>query len=64
MHISHHDLERYHLRTVYGAELDTIEAHVLCCGECADRAVDVGEYIDAMRAAMVRMKPETSSTGP
>jgi hypothetical protein len=38
-HLSSHDLERYHLGMVSDeAELGPLEAHLLRCGVCADRA--------------------------
>ena len=52
-HISDHDLERYHLGMVTGPELDALEEHYIGCGVCADRAADVAEYVDAVRAAII-----------
>jgi len=64
MHILGDDLERYHLGTVHGPESETIEEHILGCSECADRAAEIGEHIDAMRAAMAKMRPRVSSANP
>jgi len=63
MHIGDDDLEHYHLGAVFGSELGIIEEHILSCAECAERAMEIGEYVDAMRAAMARMKPPISSAG-
>jgi hypothetical protein len=49
-HISDHDLERYHLGMVTGAELDTLEDHIIGCASCADRAHEIADFMDAMRA--------------
>jgi hypothetical protein len=53
MHISDTDLERYHLGMVTGAELDTLEEHIIGCPECADRAAEAADYVDAMRAGII-----------
>jgi len=52
------------LGTVHGPESETIEEHILGCSECADRAAEIGEHIDAMRAAMAKMRPRVSSANP
>ena len=55
-HISDHDLERYHLGMVGGeAELALLEEHLLACAECAQRAEESAAYVDAIRAAMVKL---------
>ena len=53
MHISDHDLERYHLGMVKGAELESLEEHILGCGDCADRAAESAAYVDTMRRAII-----------
>jgi hypothetical protein len=53
MHISDLDLERYHLGMVTGAELDSLEEHVLGCAECATRAEEAADYVDATRAGII-----------
>ena len=53
MHISGHDLERYHLGMVTGAELDSLEEHILGCSDCAARAEEAAEYVDTVRAAII-----------
>jgi hypothetical protein len=54
-HVSDHDLERYHLGMIPdGPELDALEEHLLVCGECVDRAEETANYVDAMRAGIVR----------
>jgi hypothetical protein len=56
-HISEHDLERLYLGMIPdGQELDTLEGHLLICGECVDRAEETAGYVDAMRAGIVRGK--------
>ena len=52
-HISDHDLERYHLGMVAGAELVALEDHIIGCGDCADRATEAAAYVDAVRAGIV-----------
>jgi len=54
MHISDHDLERYHLGMINGAELDALETHIIGCPACADRAAEVADYVDAMRAGIIK----------
>jgi hypothetical protein len=53
VHITDHDLERYHLGLVHDElELATLEEHLLCCGVCVDRAGYSDRYVDAMRRAL------------
>ena len=52
-HISDHDMERYHLGMVAGAELEVLEDHIIGCGDCADRATEAAAYVDAVRAGIV-----------
>ena len=53
-HISDHDLERYHLGMVVDdAELSTFEEPLLTCPECAERAEQAADYVDALRAAII-----------
>lgn len=53
-HISDHDLERYHLGMVSGAELDVLEEHIVGCATCPDRAMGAADYVDAIRAGVIR----------
>ena len=53
MHASDHDLERYHLGMVTGAELDALEEHLIGCGKCAERAAEAADYVDAMRSGII-----------
>lgn len=54
MHVSDHDLERYHLGQITDeAELAAIEEHLLICPSCIDRARETAAYVDAMRAGMI-----------
>ena len=54
-HISDDDLERYCLGMIpEGPELDLIEEHLLWCDECIGHACETQEYIDAIRAAIIR----------
>jgi len=51
-HLSDHDLERYHLGMVTDkTELAAIEEHYLSCPDCARRAEEVADYVDAVRSA-------------
>ena len=52
-HLPDHDLERYCLGMIADErELARIEEHLLACPECAGRAQNVQEYIDALRRCM------------
>ena len=54
MHISDHDLERYHLGMVVDeAELAPLEEHLLACPECVERAEQTAAYVDTIRAAII-----------
>jgi anti-sigma factor RsiW len=54
-HISDHDLERYHLGMVTDEEeLAALEEHYLGCPECAKRAEESAQYVDATRAGIVK----------
>jgi hypothetical protein len=53
-HIFDHDLERYHLGMIHDeAELAPFEEHLLACPECAERADEAANYVDAMRHGIV-----------
>lgn len=53
-HLLDHDLERYHLGMIHEeAELAPVEEHLLACGECAMRAAETAEYVNAVRAAII-----------
>jgi hypothetical protein len=52
-HISDTDLERYHLGMVKGRELVSLEEHYLGCPECAERAEEAADYVDALRAGII-----------
>ena len=52
-HIPEYDLERYCLDSITEeSELARLEEHVLACPECAARAQEAQEYIDAMRRGL------------
>ena len=54
-HLSDHDLERYHLGMVTcEAELARIEEHYLGCPRCAQRAQEAADYVDALRAGIIK----------
>jgi hypothetical protein len=54
-HISDHDLERYYLGMITEeVELEPLEEHLIGCSDCADRAEETQNYVDAMRVAMLR----------
>mgnify|MGYP001221531471 CR=1 FL=1 len=56
-HISDDDLERYAIGTVKDeAELEALEKHLLVCGWCIDRAENAEGYVEAMRAALKRLR--------
>ncbi len=53
-HISDEDLERYHLGMVRDElERAHIRGHLLLCSECANRAKNTANYVNAMRTAMI-----------
>ena len=53
-HISDDDLERYHLGLVTDEEeLAALEEHYLGCPECAKRAQESSDYVDAIRAGIL-----------
>jgi hypothetical protein len=53
-HINDYDLERYHLGMIRTeTELAPFEEHLLACAECAERAEETAEYVDAMRAGII-----------
>lgn len=54
-HISGHDLERYFLgMVVEESELASLEEHILSCSDCALRAQEAQEYVDIMRASLLK----------
>ena len=54
-HISDHDLERFHLGMVKAeTELATIEDHLLWCSTCVNRAEEYAEYVDDIRAGIIK----------
>ena len=54
-HISDHDLERFHLGMVKDeAELAMIEEHLLICSDCIDAAEQAAQYVDELRAAIIK----------
>jgi hypothetical protein len=54
-HISDDDLERYYLGMIKDeGELAPLEEHLLICPECVDRADEAQDYVDAMRAAIIK----------
>jgi hypothetical protein len=55
-HISDDDLERYYLGMVRpdSEEDAAIEEHLLACNDCVVRAAETQDYVDAMRAAIIR----------
>jgi hypothetical protein len=53
-HITDHDAERYHLGIVTDeSELAALEEHYLGCPQCAERAEEAADYVDAVRAALI-----------
>jgi hypothetical protein len=38
---------------VTGAELDSLEEHVIGCPECATLAEEAADYVDAVRAGII-----------
>ena len=53
-HVTDHDLERYHLGMVTDeSELARLEEHILSCGDCAERAEELADYVDLIRAGII-----------
>jgi hypothetical protein len=53
-HITDEDLECYHLGMVTDeAELAQLEEHYLGCPECARRAEEAADSVDAIRAGLI-----------
>lgn len=53
-HLSDHDLERYHLGMIRTeAELAPFEEHLLACSECAERAEEAADFVDALRQGII-----------
>ena len=55
-HISEEMLERYALKQLSEAHLESLEEHLLICPQCQDRLDAVDEYIATMRLALVASK--------
>ena len=54
-HLTDHDLERYCLGMItQEEELASVEEHLLCCPHCVGRAEETQNYVDLMRAAIIR----------
>jgi len=53
-HIDDHNLERYYLGMVHGRETIQIEKHLFWCEECVKRAYEAQDYVDAIRAAIIK----------
>ncbi len=54
-HIPDHDLERYYLGMVTEeAELAALEEHLLGCAECVERAEAAEDFVDLIRAAIIK----------
>jgi hypothetical protein len=60
-HISDEDLERHSLNTLPEPQLAAVEEHLLVCPECQDRLEETDAYVEAMRAAALEARRETSS---
>jgi hypothetical protein len=54
VHITDHDLERYHLWMVEEPELTALEEHILGCPTCAEWAEQSAVWVDAIRAAAAK----------
>jgi hypothetical protein len=55
VHITDHDLERYHLCMVEEPELTTLEEHILGCAACAERTEQSAAWVDAIQSAAAMM---------
>ena len=63
-HISDDDLERYAMGTIKDeAELAAAEEHLLMCAWCIDRAENTDRYVEAMRAALGRLRAQRTGHG-
>jgi hypothetical protein len=56
-HISDDDLERYYLGMIKEeAQLVPLEEHLIGCPHCVGRAEAAQDYVDTIRAALIRGK--------
>ena len=55
-HLTDDELERYYLGMIAddSPEQIRIEEHLLWCHDCQDRSIESREYVDVIRAALVR----------
>ncbi len=58
IHIEDDELELYCLGRATSSELAPIERHLLNCPVCLNRAQAALEYIDTLRAALLRLESE------
>lgn len=59
MHITDEELELYCLGQTAEPDRVRIDEHILGCGECAELASGVAEYVELMQAAAVEIRLES-----
>src|SRR5213078_435701 len=55
-HITRDDAEHYLMQTLAPAASDRLKDHLLICGECPQRLIEVEKYITAMRVAAAKVR--------
>ena len=56
-HISELDLERYYLGMVKDeGELASLEDHLVACPACVERAASTQDYVNTIRAALMKIQ--------
>jgi anti-sigma factor RsiW len=57
-HLSEDLLESYLFRRLPPAEVERLDKHLVVCPNCRDRLEAVKTYVDAMRAAAAKIRPD------
>ena len=58
-HLSDDDLKRHYLGMIADeSEMAPLEAHLLACPSCVERAASTQEYVDALGAALVTIRED------
>ncbi len=64
-HLTDTDLERYYLSVIrQGPEMDALEEPLLGCPECLWRSAETQDYVNVIRAAIIRGNFEAARKSP